>query len=92
MLLALGLMDSGRLLARQGSTESQSAMKGSKTRVVYLNQRDPDEALERLNRITGLSFSSWPQSLCTDNQRGVEAPESNGELLAVDVAPEVVSG
>ncbi|MDT4849663.1 hypothetical protein FQZ97_837900 [compost metagenome] len=32
-------------------------------KVVYLHQRDPQEALERLNRITGLHFARWPESL-----------------------------
>ena len=31
--------------------------------VIYLHQLDPQAALERLNRITGLRFSCWPQSL-----------------------------
>lgn len=31
--------------------------------VIHLHQRDPKEALERLNRITGLHFASWPESL-----------------------------
>jgi hypothetical protein len=31
--------------------------------VIYLHQLDPQAALERLNRITGLRFSRWPQSL-----------------------------
>jgi hypothetical protein len=38
-------------------------MTATNGKVIHLNQRDPQEALERLNRITGLRFSSWPQSL-----------------------------
>jgi hypothetical protein len=38
-------------------------MTASKDKVIHLHQRDPQEALERLNRITGLRFSCWPQSL-----------------------------
>ncbi|WP_371132409.1 hypothetical protein [Pseudomonas sp.] len=38
-------------------------MATTKGKVIHLYQRDPQEALERLNRITGLRFSSWPQSL-----------------------------
>jgi len=41
-------------------------MTASKGKVIFLHQRDPQEALERLNRITGLHFSHWPQSLCSD--------------------------
>lgn len=35
----------------------------NKNTVIRLHLRDPQEALERLNRVTGLSFSHWPQSL-----------------------------
>ena len=35
----------------------------SKGKVIHLHQRDPQEALERLNRITGLHFAHWPESL-----------------------------
>jgi hypothetical protein len=34
-----------------------------KNTVIYLHQLDPQAALERLNRLTGLQFSGWPQSL-----------------------------
>ncbi|ABR81310.1 hypothetical protein AO896_05675 [Pseudomonas aeruginosa] len=32
-------------------------------KVVHLHHKDEQAALERLNRITGLQFSSWPESL-----------------------------
>lgn len=38
-------------------------MKNDQNNVVHLHQRDLMSALERLNRITGLHFSSWPESL-----------------------------
>lgn len=38
-------------------------MNNDQKKVVHLHQRDPQSALERLNRITGLQFSSWPESL-----------------------------
>jgi len=38
-------------------------MKKDQNNVVHLHQRDLTSALERLNRITGLHFSSWPESL-----------------------------
>ncbi len=38
-------------------------MSKAKGKVVHLHERDPQEALERLNRITGLQFSQWPESL-----------------------------
>lgn len=31
--------------------------------VIALNQRKPRAALEHLNRVTGLNFSRWPESL-----------------------------
>lgn len=52
-------------------------MTASKGKVIYLYQRDPQEALERLNRITGLNFSSWPQSL---------APQESAEAERVSCA------
>ncbi|MCY1271414.1 hypothetical protein D9M68_294560 [compost metagenome] len=33
------------------------------SRVVRLQQWNPERALEDLNRITGLSFARWPESL-----------------------------
>lgn len=35
----------------------------SKGNVIYLHQLDPQAALARLNRLTGVQFSQWPQSL-----------------------------
>jgi hypothetical protein len=43
-----------------------------KAKVIYLHQLDPQAALERLNRLTGLQFTSWPQSL-RPTQQGVAA-------------------
>jgi hypothetical protein len=39
-------------------------------KVIHLYQRDPQEALERLNRITGLRFAHWPESLAQEQERG----------------------
>ncbi|MBO3277270.1 hypothetical protein [Pseudomonas schmalbachii] len=38
-------------------------MERSQNNVVHLHQRDLMGALERLNLITGLQFSRWPESL-----------------------------
>lgn len=38
-------------------------MSAGSNNVVYLHRRVPQEALERLNRVTGLRFSNWPESL-----------------------------
>lgn len=56
-------------------------MTASKGKVIHLYQRDPQEALERLNRITGLRFSSWPQSLVniatsSDESSALALPEA----------------
>lgn len=40
----------------------QAVMTG-KDKVIHLHRRDPQEALTRLNRITGLRFARWPESL-----------------------------
>jgi len=65
-------------------------MTATKGNVIYLYQRDPQEALERLNRITGLSFSSWPQSLvsaslCPAQPEGVAQPDSGSELGSAEM-------
>lgn len=44
-------------------------------KVIQLHRRVPQEALERLNRITGLHFARWPESL-------VAPPEPAAEPLA----------
>lgn len=44
-------------------------------KVIHLHRRVPQEALERLNRITGLHFARWPESL-------VPPPEPAAEPLA----------
>ncbi|CAN7182535.1 hypothetical protein LJR071_000371 [Pseudomonas sp. LjRoot71] len=56
-------------------------MTASKGKVIHLYKRDPQEALERLNRITGLRFSSWPQSLVniatsSDESSALALPEA----------------
>jgi len=45
-------------------------------KVIHLHRRDPQEALERLNRITGLHFARWPESLVP------APPEPAAESLA----------
>jgi hypothetical protein len=54
--------------------------------VVYLHRRLPQGALERLNRVTGLRFCNWPESLVPE--RGdrplapASAPAPSLELIA----------
>ena len=62
-LLAIGETVAIELPAGQGSLMTQAVMTGKKTKVIHLHRRDPQEALTRLNRITGLHFARWPESL-----------------------------
>jgi hypothetical protein len=48
-------------------------MSSSKNKIVPLQSRDTEEALERLNRITGLRFSRWPESLAALARQAAEA-------------------
>lgn len=38
-------------------------MRVASSTVVHLHRRAPREALEQLNRLTGLQFFDWPESL-----------------------------
>lgn len=38
-------------------------MNSAEDKVIHLCERDAEGALQRLNRITGLRFARWPQSL-----------------------------
>ncbi|MCG4453823.1 hypothetical protein LJY18_10995 [Pseudomonas sp. MMS21-TM103] len=50
----------------------------TKGKLIYLHQRDPHEALERLNRITGLNFARWPESLVSPLPEPEPLAERNG--------------
>lgn len=39
------------------------AVKIERNTVIHLHQRAPELALQSLNRLTGLTFSHWPESL-----------------------------
>lgn len=43
-------------------------------KVIHLHRHDPQEALERLNRITGLHFARWPESLVPHPAEPAEEP------------------
>ena len=47
-------------------------MSSSKNKIVPLQPRDSEEALERLNRITGLQFTRWPESLAALARQAAE--------------------
>ncbi|UCJ16305.1 hypothetical protein K5Q02_21275 [Pseudomonas sp. MM211] len=46
-------------------------MSNATGKVVMLHPRDSRAALESLNRITGLRFSHWPESLVCVMEKGV---------------------
>ncbi|MHA6494763.1 hypothetical protein ACX0MV_16185 [Pseudomonas borbori] len=56
-------------------------MKTNNAAILKLHQRDPQEALERLNRITGLHFSQWPESLVADVQQ-TQVCEAASQVIA----------
>lgn len=45
-------------------------MSNATEKVVMLHPRDSRAALESLNRITGLTFSRWPESLVCNARMG----------------------
>lgn len=42
--------------------------------VIALQQTHPEQALEGLNRITGLNFARWPESLAPQPAQQTELP------------------
>lgn len=62
MVLAMARWIAIELPAGQGSLRTHAVMTG-RNNVIHLHRRDPQEALARLNRITGLHFARWPESL-----------------------------
>lgn len=59
----------------------------TKGKVIHLHQRDPQAALERLKRITGLHFARWPESLapCPAEPEVQTLTEQNGCTARVGV-------
>lgn len=52
-------------------------------RVIRIQDKAPEAALERLQRLTGLDFASWPESLLSEPVRSSEAqPEASATGLA----------
>jgi hypothetical protein len=58
-------------------------MTAKKGAVVHLHRLDPEDALERLNRITGLRFAHWPESLVQPVAES--AVEVDGASDALDI-------
>jgi hypothetical protein len=52
-------------------------MTTSKGEVIHLHERDQQAALERLKRITGLSFARWPESLVRPREAEVLPPSQD---------------
>lgn len=69
--------------------ERESVMAVKTSTVVHLHLRAPDEALERLNRITGLRFSQWPQSLLDNSSRQAVVSEQPSRA---DASPQATHG
>ncbi|PKM33258.1 MAG: hypothetical protein CVV08_07530 [Gammaproteobacteria bacterium HGW-Gammaproteobacteria-12] len=63
-----------------------------KNRVIHLHRRDPQEALTRLNRITGLHFARWPESLLEHVATENLQPKADDSSSQVAPSPEVSSG
>lgn len=63
--------------------ELKCVMKAIKGAVVHLHRLDPQEALERLNRITGLQFAQWPESLV----QPAAVRDEGGEVLQAAPSP-----
>lgn len=68
----------------RSSSKASESMKKDQNNVVHLHQRDLTSALERLNRITGLQFSSWPESLLPC------VPQDSAEPVAAEPSEETL--
>ncbi|AOE87035.1 hypothetical protein [Pseudomonas sp. TCU-HL1] len=44
-------------------------MGSAKDTLIHLHERVPQRALEGLNRVTGLNFRHWPESLVQEERR-----------------------
>ena len=65
-------------------------MDGKRGTILYLHQRAPDAALEALNRLTGLRFRQWPESLVVRDDAPTGAPHA--ALVSKQLEPKKVSG
>ena len=68
-------------------------MTAKKAAVVHLHRLDPEEALERLNRITGLRFAQWPESLVQPaTQHADESAGASDPFQIIDIDYEQARG
>lgn len=65
-------------------------MDGKRSTILYLHQRAPDAALEALNRLTGLRFRQWPESLVVRDDAPTDA--AHAALASKQLEPKKVSG
>ncbi len=65
-------------------------MDGKRSSILYLHQRAPDAALEALNRLTGLRFTQWPESLVVRDEGSTDAPRAAS--ASEQLEPKKVSG
>ncbi|WP_457790049.1 hypothetical protein [Pseudomonas sp. PL-6] len=65
-------------------------MTGRKDKVIHLHRRDPQGALTRLNRITGLHLARWPESLLAHAEQDAQPPAEASPPLPA--SPGVSSG
>ena len=56
------------------------------SRILKLRKLRPETALENLNRLTGLDFQQWPESLIseTDTEQNAEATQNGTGQHAVE--------
>ena len=64
----------------------------SKSSVIHLHQHDPQEALAKLNRITGLRFARWPESLLAQVAPEHRVQDADDASQQPPASPEVSSG
>ncbi len=65
-------------------------MNGKRSTILYLHQRAPDAALEALNRLTGLRFTQWPESLV--DRADALTGTTSADAVCQPEKPKVVSG
>jgi hypothetical protein len=65
-------------------------MDRKRSTILYLHQRVPDAALDALNRLTGLRFTQWPESLVVRDGESTDAPRAAS--ASEQLEPKKVSG
>lgn len=55
-------------------------------KVIQIHRRRPDEALEQLNRLTGLDFRSWPESLVDRSPTEEDSQSQAAQTLEISLS------